>query len=190
MSYTLRRSETCPRPTTSSTAKPPSTGARNSRFWQCAIYLGRRNHRASTRQESLALALDYAREWALDRLAEDRLNRRRLSPAAPAAAPATEPALPRQPSPAEKTFRDAAEAFVAEYEAITRGERNASYVASKSRHVRLYLQPFFGDRPISEVTPGLIQDYRLHRMDPASFGQTPRPPGQASGAETRCTRSW
>jgi integrase len=156
----------------------------NSRFWQCAIYLGRRNHRASTRQESLALALDYAREWALDRLAEDRLNRRRLSPAAPAAAPATEAALPRPASPAEKTFRNAAEAFVAEYEAITRGERNASYVASKSRHVRLYLQPFFGDRPLSEVTPGLIQDYRLHRMDPAS---SVKRPGRAAKRPARNT---
>ena len=41
-----------------------------SRYWQCATYLDGRNHRASTRQVRLALALEVAREWALDRLAE------------------------------------------------------------------------------------------------------------------------
>ncbi|MEC8457703.1 MAG: site-specific integrase, partial [Pseudomonadota bacterium] len=42
----------------------------NSRFWQCATYLSGRNHRRSTKQENLAYALEYARDWYLDRVAE------------------------------------------------------------------------------------------------------------------------
>jgi hypothetical protein len=45
-----------------------------SRFWQCAIFLEGRAHRASTRQDRLALALEIAREWTLDRLAEARVR--------------------------------------------------------------------------------------------------------------------
>jgi hypothetical protein len=34
-----------------------------SRFWQCATYLGSRNHRQTTKEESLAAAKDFARDW-------------------------------------------------------------------------------------------------------------------------------
>jgi hypothetical protein len=144
-----------------------------SRFWQCAIFLEGRTHRASTRQDRVALALEIAREWALDRLAEARVRRLGLviSPAKPAA-DSRKPLRRRRPvrapaaKPNEKTFRDAAVAFVTEYEALTKGERNPRYVAGKSRHLQLYLLPFFGDKPLSEVTAGLIQDYRLHRANP------------------------
>lgn len=50
------------------------------------------------------------------------------------------------------TFREAADVFVAEYKVITHGERNPQYVGRKSQHLRLYLLPFFGDRPLTEVT--------------------------------------
>lgn len=143
-----------------------------SRFWQCAIFLEGRTHRASTRQDKLALALEVAREWSLDRLAEERVRRRGLETALPQ--PATRRRKPassrrqvrRAGQSHEKTFHDAADAFVTEYEALTKGERNPRYVAGKSRHLRLYLLPFFGKRPLSEVTAGLIQDYRMHRADP------------------------
>ncbi|HEX5776470.1 MAG TPA: site-specific integrase [Caulobacteraceae bacterium] len=138
----------------------------NSRFWQCAVFLGGRNHRQSTRQESLVLALDFAHDWYLDRYADERLRRRGITVSSAAAAePQARPAAP-PPAVREKTFREAATAFTAEYEVITLGERNASYVASKSRQLRLYLLPFFGDRPLSEVTAGLIQEYRVHRLTP------------------------
>ena len=35
----------------------------NSRYWQCSTYLNGRNHRVSTKEESLALAADFARDW-------------------------------------------------------------------------------------------------------------------------------
>lgn len=34
-----------------------------SRFWQCSTYMDGRNHRVSTKEEILKLALEFAREW-------------------------------------------------------------------------------------------------------------------------------
>jgi hypothetical protein len=48
----------------------------NSRKWQCAVYLGGRNHRASTKQENLAIAIEFARDWYMERYADERLRRR------------------------------------------------------------------------------------------------------------------
>ncbi|MDD3838693.1 MAG: site-specific integrase, partial [Phenylobacterium sp.] len=107
----------------------------NSRFWQCAIYLSGRNHRSSTHQDRLDAALTVAREWALDRIAEDRLGARSLSLNE---AVATVP-RPTPTTEAAKTFKQAAEAFMAEYRVLTAGERNARYVENKERHLKLYL---------------------------------------------------
>jgi integrase len=62
------------------------------------------------------------------------------------------------------TFDDAAKAFIAEYNVITQGERNADYVAQKSSHVELHLKPFFGGKALGAITAGLIQEYRAHRQ--------------------------
>ncbi|WP_240484649.1 hypothetical protein [Brevundimonas nasdae] len=137
----------------------------NSRYWQCATYLSGRNHRQSTKETNIAYAREFAQDWYLDRVAEDRLRRRGALPSTPE----TPVVIPARTSPkrtGEKTFREAAAAFVKEYEAMTLGERNAQYVASKARVIKLYLDPFFDDLPISEVTAGRIQDYRLHRVTP------------------------
>ena len=48
----------------------------NSRFWQCATYLGSRNYRQTTKEESLAAAKDFARDWYMERCVEDRQRRR------------------------------------------------------------------------------------------------------------------
>ena len=136
----------------------------NSRFWQCATYLSGRNHRQSTKQENLAYALEYARDWYLDRIAEDRLRRRGGIVVAPGQ-PSIRVETPST-RPGEKTFREAASAFLLEFEAMTLGERNAQYVASKARVLRLYLLPYFGDLAVSQVTAGRIQEYRVHRVTP------------------------
>ena len=47
----------------------------NSRFWQCATYLSGRNYRQSTKETNIAYAREFARDWYLDRVAEDRLRR-------------------------------------------------------------------------------------------------------------------
>ena len=148
--------------------------------WQCAAYLDGKNYRRSTRQRSAVLAIDFAREWFLDRLAEQRLGLLAGRAAVSAANPSNEPFVEQAGLPAprptatartrEKTFREAAAAFVKEYETLTDGERNKSYVASKERIVRLRLLPFFGDLPLSQVNAGRIRDYRVHRVTP------PEPP--------------
>ena len=38
----------------------------NSRFWQCSTFLAGRNHRVSTKSESLAQAKEFAEDWYLD----------------------------------------------------------------------------------------------------------------------------
>lgn len=138
----------------------------NSRFWQCATFLAGRNHRSSSKETNISYALEFARDWYLDRLAEDRLRRRGIVLTPTSTTPAVPVVLPPAPQSGEKTFREAADAFQREYEALTRGERNEIYVASKGRTIRLYLLPFFGDLPLSQVTAGLIQEYRLQRVTP------------------------
>ena len=139
----------------------------NSRFWQCAVFLGGRNHRSSTRLDNLALAMEFARDWYMDRYADERLRRRGVAlPSTPlsndAVATLSE-ASPRK-GPAGPTFREAADLFLAEYPVITLGERNAEYVDQKGRIMDVHLLPFFGDKPVGDVTAGLIQEYRAHRM--------------------------
>ena len=41
--------------------------------------------------------------------------------------------------------------------------RNAKYVQDHWMRLRLHLVPFFGDKIVSEITPGLVQEYRVHR---------------------------
>jgi integrase len=117
----------------------------NSRYWQCSTYLGGRNRRISTKEESLAQAKDFAEDWFLELKGKHK----------------------RGEIKGGKTFRRAAEQFVREYEIITHGERNPQYVKEHGRRLENHLLPFFGDRVLSEITPGLVQEYRIHRRNKA-----------------------
>jgi integrase len=175
----------------------------NSKFWQCAVFLNGRNFRSSTRQDRLVLAIDYARDWYMERYADERLRRRGIPLPTPAeqdrgdvaAALARIPKHRRKAKPVPKgpTFREAAKAFIAEFNIITHGERNAVYTAQKARQVELHLLPFFGDRPIKQVTAGLIAEYRVHRMTPplevAAGKIVPRKPGHQRRNYKRPARS-
>lgn len=158
----------------------------NSRFWQCSTYIGSRNHRATTKEESLTRAIEFARDWYMLRYAEERQRRTgsafiQTGTPTPAMLPAA-PTAPidkrRRPIVAGPTFNEAAKAFIAEYNAITQGERNADYVEQKQRHIDLHLKPFFGGKALSEITAGLIQEFRVHRqtsrVDPKT-GEPMRP---------------
>lgn len=113
----------------------------NSSFWQCSTFLGGRNYRISTKEERLAQAKDIAEDWYLGLKGKFRAGELKRG----------------------KTFEFAAEQFRREYEAITAGERNARYVEDHWRRLRVHLNPFFGDKIVSEITPGLVQEYRVHR---------------------------
>lgn len=137
-----------------------------SRFWQCSTYLAGRNYRQTTKEESLVLAMQFARDWYLEQYVEDRRIRGASN---------------------RPTFRQATEAFLAEYEIITQGERNRDYVSQKFDHIRVHLLPFFGDKPLEDITAGLVQEYRVHRqtsrIDPKT-GQPKRPARATLHGET------
>ena len=151
-----------------------------SSHWHCAAHLHGFNHRTSTREENLSAAMAFAREWYMARYLESKQHQRvehaplngtvQLSPVGtdprPVAPVSRQPAakVPRR-TPPGPTFSQACEAFLTEYELMTKGERNPHYVKNKRTHVDLHLVQFFGaDRPVVEISPALIQDYRLHRQ--------------------------
>jgi len=88
--------------------------------------------------------------------------------------------VPRRPLPTEKpeepngkTFRQAAEQFEREYEIITEGERSPEYVESHKSRLRAHLLPYFGDMYVEGITPGDVQDYRIHRATTSKTGKPP-----------------
>ena len=114
----------------------------NSRFWQCSTYLAGKNRRTSTKEESLAHAKDFAEDWYLELVGKNR----------------------RGEIGNEKSFKSAAEQFRREYEIITEGQRSKQYVSDHFRRLDLHLIPYFGEMGLSEITPGVVQEYRIFRM--------------------------
>lgn len=125
----------------------------NSRFWQCSTFLAGRNHRTSTKEESLSQAKDIAEDWYLGLKGKARAGELKHG----------------------KTFKFAAEQFQREYEALTAGERNPRYVKSHELRLRVHLLPFFGAKVLSEITPGLVQEYRVHRATSRRHPKTDEP---------------
>lgn len=110
--------------------------------WQCSCTIAGKQKRTTTKEESLARAKDVARDWYLGLLGKYRQGEL------------------REGTP----FTKAADQFLAEYVAITEGERNPQHVKSHGIRVRVHLIPFFKDKMVEEITPGLVQEYRAHRM--------------------------
>jgi len=125
----------------------------NSRFWQCATFLNGKNHRISSKQESLQLAKDVAEDWYLT--LRGKHSRGELKN--------------------EKTFSFASEQFLKEFEADTMGERNPKCLTNHQRHVRLHLQPYLGKLGLSEISTTKIQEYRISRMQSEYRGKAPAP---------------
>ena len=152
-----------------------------SRYWQCSTYLGSRNYRQTTREESLAAAKDFARDWYMERCVEDRQRRRGgtsmlnvpVQPLIADTGTSTDGRLRRTRT--GPSFEDAAKAFASEFEVITMGERNAGYVKSKSDIIRVHLTPFFGDTALEDITAGKVQEYRAHRQSSRIDPKTGKP---------------
>lgn len=124
----------------------------NSELWQCATYLAGKNHRVSTKTDSLSHAKDFAHDWYLE--LHGKLRRGEVK--------------------AEKTFKETAAVFEREYELITNGERSPAYVRGHKDRIRLHLNPAFGSMGLSAITPGAVQDYRISRR------QCERPPARTT----------
>src|ERR1700692_4146143 len=99
----------------------------NSGCWQCSTYLAGKNWRVSTKEDSLALAKDFAEDWYLGLKGKNRAGELRSG----------------------KTFKQAAEQFLMEYEIITAGERSPEYIEGLGLSIRVHLLPFFGDKLLS-----------------------------------------
>ena len=78
----------------------------NSGCWQCSSYFAGKNRRTSTKEESLSKAKEVAEDWYLQLRGKLRTGEIKT----------------------EKTFRDASEQFLREYDIITQGERSKGYV--------------------------------------------------------------
>ena len=120
----------------------------DSQYWWCAAFLRGRNHRASTKETVQHAAIHYAKEWYFELRGK-------------ASAGTLE-----QPAQKEITFREVADQFIKEYTVITEGQRSPLWVEGHIGRLRVHLLPFFGDLPISKVTGGKVQEYRVHRMTP------------------------
>ncbi|MCG8433106.1 MAG: N-terminal phage integrase SAM-like domain-containing protein [Gammaproteobacteria bacterium] len=125
----------------------------NSHLWQCSTYLAGKNRRVSTKEESLSRAKDFAEDWYLELRGKQT----------------------RGEIKNEKTFKQAAVQFSREYEIITEGERSPEYVEDHHRRLRNHLNPYFGDMGLSEITAGVVQEYRIHRMESAN-----KPPARST----------
>lgn len=114
----------------------------NSPHWQAACSVGGKQRRTTTREESLSRAKDVASDWYLGLMGKQRAGELQDG----------------------KKFSDVAARFIDEFEALTEGERSPGYVDAHRQRIKNHLNPFFGDMPVTAITAGKIQDYRIHRM--------------------------
>jgi len=128
----------------------------NSTHWQCSTYLAGKNRRVTTGEDSLALAKEFAEDWYIELRGKHRAGALKSG----------------------RTFKEAADRFLHEYPIMTAGERSERYVESKGEIIRIHLLPFFGDKVLSEITSGLVQEYRIKRMQDTS--RTGKPPARST----------
>lgn len=122
----------------------------DAKFWQCAAFVNGRNHRVSTKMEGISQAKDFAEEWYLE------LKGKVIRGEAPG-----------KRAKDEKTFKFAAEAFYKEFQVLTAGERSKVYVDAHRTRLDNHIYPFMGDKALTDITPGLLQQYRIHRHEKA-----------------------
>ncbi|AHY54341.1 MULTISPECIES: hypothetical protein [Bradyrhizobium] len=94
---------------------------RNGRYWHCSASIDGRQHRSTTGEEDLSLAKQFAEDSFIGLRGKAR-----------------EGLLVN-----EKTFRQAADQFLKEYEVITEGQRSERWVQGYEIRLRLHLLPFF-----------------------------------------------
>jgi hypothetical protein len=120
----------------------------DSDHWHCSTFLMGQKHRKSTKEDSLSLAKEIAEDWYLMLRGKDRAGLLKT----------------------EKTFKKAANQFFKEYEIITEGQRSPRWVEGHEIRLRLHLVPYFGEFGLSEITPGKVQEFRMHRATTPSPG--------------------
>lgn len=130
------------------------------RYWQCSASIDGRQFRSTTKEDGLEQAKQFAEDWYLGLRGKARAGLLKT----------------------EKTFSEAADQFEKEYQVITDGQRSPRWVEGHSIRLRLHLRPFFGALGLSEVTPGKVQEYRMHRATTPPAHMRPR---GGTGAEEK-----
>ena len=115
--------------------------------WQAAARVGGQRFRQTTGEMALDRAKDVAEEWYLD--LRGKLRTGRLEPLAPK----------------EKTFAEAAEAYLREVRVLAASVRSPSYVKNLEMRMKAHVLPFFKDKPLSAINKGLVQRYRVKRAE-------------------------
>ncbi|WP_421935410.1 tyrosine-type recombinase/integrase [Phenylobacterium sp.] len=115
--------------------------------WQAAARVGGQRFRQTTGEMALDRAKDVAEEWYLD--LRGKLRTGRLEPLAPK----------------EKTFAEAAEAYLREVRVLAASVRSPSYVKNLEMRMKAHVLPFFKDKPLSAINKGLVQRYRVLRAE-------------------------
>ncbi len=114
-----------------------------SSLWQCSTYREGRDHRKSTGEADQAKADQFATEWYIG----------------------LRTGMPIKDSPKSgKRFEFVAQKFITEFEIITEGERSPMYVQNHRGRIKNHLLPYFGKSYVSEITSGMVQEYRAHRI--------------------------
>lgn len=127
------------------------------------------------------MAKEFAQDWYMTAYVISRqrnLNKRttRLFSSFGATETTTPPVLTAQeqpPKPISPPFKVAAEKFMSEYEIITQGQRNKEWTEMHKLRINVHLMPFFGDKPLNEISAGLVQEYRIHRSTKGHKGRKP-----------------
>lgn len=133
----------------------------NGRFWQCSASIDGIQHRSTTKRDELSQAVEFAEDWYLGLRGKARAGLLKK----------------------EKTFGEAADRFEKEYQVITEGQRSPRWVEGHKIRLRLHLRPFFGALGLSEVTPGKVQEYRMHRATTEPVGRKTNRPAVPEGEE-------
>ncbi|MGA0604360.1 tyrosine-type recombinase/integrase [Phenylobacterium sp. VNQ135] len=115
--------------------------------WQAAARVGGQRFRQTTGEMALDRAKDVAEEWYLD--LRGKLRTGRLGPLAPK----------------EKTFGEAAQAYLREVRVLAASVRSPSYVEMLELRMNAHVLPFFKDKPLSAINKGLVQRYRVQRAE-------------------------
>ena len=122
----------------------------NSPHWQCSCSIAGKQCRTTTKEESLSRAKDVARDWYLGLMGKYKAGELKNG----------------------VSFRKASEKFVVEYGIINEGERHPRYIKGHSSRLDIHLLPFFGNKIVTEITPGDVQEYRAHRMSSRKHPKT------------------
>jgi integrase len=128
----------------------------NSDKWQCSTFLNGRNWRVTTKEDSLARAKDFAEDWYLGMRGKAHAG-----------------FLQKETKRQGKKFTEAAAKFLEEAPVLTQGQRSPGWLKQYELKISGALIPFFGGKYLSEITSGLIQEYRVHRAKTCKTGRAP-----------------